>query len=69
MGSGRSGGDGRYFLPYSVCQKGISSYPLSPQRGERVRVGGAEKTFGSEYNPYAGPGPGLETEKEDDPKC
>jgi hypothetical protein len=27
--------------------KVLSSYPLSPQRGERVRVRGAEKTFGN----------------------
>jgi hypothetical protein len=68
MGSGWSGGDGRYVLPYSVCQKFFPLIP-SPPNGERVRVRGAEKTFGNEYNPYAGPGPGLETEKEDDPKC
>jgi hypothetical protein len=29
--------------------KVLSSYPLSPQRGERVRVRGGEKTFGNEY--------------------
>jgi len=30
--------------------KVLSSYPLSPQRGERVRVRGEEKTFGNEYS-------------------
>jgi len=30
--------------------KVLSSYPLSPQRGERVRVRGEEKTFGNKYN-------------------
>jgi uncharacterized C2H2 Zn-finger protein len=34
--------------------KVLSSYPLSPQRGERVRVReGAEKTFGNQYKPPA----------------
>jgi hypothetical protein len=36
--------------------KVLSPYPLSPQRGERVRVRGGENNFGNEYrlNPPTG---------------
>jgi hypothetical protein len=36
-------------LIYISLPKASSSYTLSPQRGERVRMGGEEKTFGNEY--------------------
>jgi hypothetical protein len=36
--------------PYIGLLKVPSSYSLSPQRGERVRVRGEKKPFGQEYN-------------------
>jgi hypothetical protein len=36
-----------YNFYLSRLPKVLSSYPLSPQRGERVR--GGERTFGNEY--------------------